>query len=112
MNNKFVFFAEIQQLKSSKLLTNKYYIHNQCAKLAKFLNIYKPVAGNLINNKNIPRRRRAILTFSDLDIIALNMISEAANIDSKSLLFAKLQKLRVRSLTLYPVDKAMTQIAK
>ena len=38
------------------LKDNKYYIHNQCAKLAKFLNICKPVAGNLINNENIPRR--------------------------------------------------------
>lgn len=106
-----MYFTEIQYFESNKLLTNKYYIHNQCAKLAKFLNICKPVVGNLINNENIPRRR-AILKFSDFDIVALNMISETANIDSESLLFAKLLKLRVRSLTLYPVDKAMTQIAK
>ena len=62
-------------------------------------------------NGNVPRRG-VIPKFSDLEIVALNMTSETVGIDSESLLFAKLLKLRVRSLTLYPVDKAITQIAK
>lgn len=66
-------------------------MHNLYAISAKFLNICKQVAGNLINESgNIPRRG-VVPRFSDLEVIALNMTSEAIGIDSESLLFAKLQ---------------------
>lgn len=62
-------------------------------------------------NGNVPRRG-VIPKFSDLEIVALNMTSETVGIDSESLLFAKLQELRARSLTLYLVDNTMTKITK
>ena len=37
-------------------------------------------------------RRGVVPKFSDLEVVALNMTSEAVGIDSESLLFAKLQE--------------------
>ena len=71
------------KLKVHKLLIDKYRMHNLYAIFAKFLNICKQVSGNFV----VPR-------FSDLEVIALNMTSEAIGIDSESLLFAKLQEYR------------------
>ena len=69
-------------------------MHNLYAIFAKFLNICKQVSGNLVNESgNIPRRG-VVPRFSDLEVIALNMTSEAIGIDSESLLFAKLQEYR------------------
>ena len=79
------------KLKVPKLLIDKYRMHNLYAIFAKFLNICKQVSGNLVNESgNIPRRG-VVPRFSDLEVIALNMTSEAIGIDSESLLFAKLQ---------------------
>lgn len=45
------------KLKVSKLLIDKYRIHNLYAIFAKFLNICKQLAGNLVNESgNVPRR--------------------------------------------------------
>ena len=61
---------------------------------AKFLNICKQVACKLVNELgNIPRRG-VVPKFSDLEIVALNMTSEAIGIDSESLLFAKLKEYK------------------
>lgn len=52
------------------------------------------MAGNLVNESgNIPKRG-VVLRFSNLEVIALNMTSEAMRIDSESLLFSKLQDYR------------------
>lgn len=52
------------------------------------------MACNLVNESgNIPRRG-VVPRLSDLEVIALNMTSEAIVIDSESLLFAKLQDYR------------------
>ncbi len=49
--------------------------------------------------------------FSDLEIVALNMTSEAVGIDSESLLFAKLQAYKPLSFPiLYPADNTMTDV--
>ena len=70
-------------------------MHNLYAIFAKFLNICKQIAGNLVNDSgNIPRRG-VVPKFSDLEVIALNMTSEAVGIDSEALLFAKLQEYRI-----------------
>ena len=70
-------------------------MHNQYAMFAKFLNICKQVADNLaIESGKIPKRG-VVPKVSDLEIIALNMTSEAVDIDSESLLFAKLQEYRI-----------------
>ena len=77
-----------------KLLIYNQTMHNLYAIFAKYLNICKQVAGNLVNESgNIPRKD-VVPRFSDLEVIALNIISEAIGIDSESLLFAKLQEYR------------------
>ena len=69
-------------------------MHNLYAIFAKLLNICKQVVGNLVNESgNIPRRC-VVPRFSNLDVIVLNMTSEAIGIYSESLLFAKLQDYR------------------
>lgn len=84
----------ISKLEVTKLLIYNQAMHNLYAIFAKFLNICKQVAGNLVNESgNIPKRG-AVPRFSDLEVIALNMTSEAMGIDSESLLFAKLQEYR------------------
>ena len=70
------------KLKVPKLLIDKYRMHNLYAIFAKFLNICKQVSGNLVNESgNIPRRG-VVPRFSDLEVIALNMTSEAIGITS------------------------------
>lgn len=84
----------ISKLEVIKLLIYNKAMHNLYAIFAKFLNICKQVAGNLVNESgNIPRRG-VVPRFSDLEVIALNMTSEAMGIDSESLLFSKLQDYR------------------
>ena len=67
-------------------------MHNLYAIFAKILNICKQVAGNLVNESGNAPRKGVVPRFSDLEIVALNMTSEAVGIDNESLLFAKLQK--------------------
>ena len=94
MNKKLCMLLIFSKLKVPKLLIDKYRMHNLYAIFAKFLNICKQVSGNLVNESgNIPRRG-VVPRFSDLEVIALNMTSEAIGIDSESLLFAKLQEYR------------------
>ena len=78
-----------------KLLMDKYRMHNLYTVFAKFLNICKQVAGNLVNESGNVPRRGVVPRFSDLEIVALNMTSEAVGIDSELLLFAKLQEYRI-----------------
>ena len=80
------------KLKVIKILIDKYHMHNLYAIFAKFLNICKQVAGNLVNESGNVPRRGVVPRFSDLEIVALSMASEAVGIDSESLLFAKLQE--------------------
>lgn len=83
------------KLKVTKLLIDKYQMHNLYAIFAKLLNICKQVAGNLVNKSGNAPRRGVVPRFSDLEIVALNMTSEAVGIDSESLLFAKLQDYKL-----------------
>ena len=83
------------KLKVTKLLIDKYRMHNLYAIFAKLLNICKQIAGNLVNESGNVPRRGVVHKFSDLEVVALNMASEAVGIDSESLLFAKLQEYRV-----------------
>ena len=83
------------KLKVTKLLIDQYRMHNLYAIFAKLLNICKQIAGNLVNESGNVPRRGVVPKFSDLEVVALNMASEAVGIDSESLLFAKLQEYRV-----------------
>ena len=75
-------------------------MHNLCAIFAKILKICKQIAGNLVNESGNVPRRGVVPQLSDLEVVALNMISEAVGIDSESLLFAKLQEygMEIRNL--------------
>ena len=108
MNKKLCILLIFSKLKVAKLLIDKYRMHNLYAIFAKFLNICKQVSGNLVNESgNIPRRG-VVPRFSDLEVIALNMTSEAIGIDSESLLFAKLQEYRFPILS--HADNTMTDV--
>ena len=82
------------KLEVIKPLTHIQRMHNLYTIFAKFLNICKHVSGNLVNELGNVPKRGVIPKFSDLEIVALNMTSEAIGIDSESLLFAKLKEYR------------------
>ena len=95
MFKKLCILLIFSKLKVAKLLMDKYRMHNLYAIFAKILSICKQVAGNLVNESGNVLRRGVVPKFSDLEIVALNMAFEAVDIDSESLLFAKLQEYRV-----------------
>lgn len=95
MYKKLCILLIFSKLKVSKLLIDKYRMHNLYAIFAKLPNICKQVAGNLVNESGNVPRRGAVPRFSELEIVALNMTSEALGIDSESLLFAKLQEYKL-----------------
>lgn len=70
-------------------------MHNLYTVFIKLLNICKQIAGNLVNESGNLPRWVVVSKFSDLEVVALNMASEAVGIDSESLLFAKLQEYRI-----------------
>lgn len=69
-------------------------MHNLYAIFAKYLDICKQIAGNLVNKQGNVPRRGVVPRFSDLEIVALSMASESIGIDSEFLLFAKLQEYK------------------
>ena len=73
-------------------------MHNLYAIFAKFLDICKQIAGKLVNELGNVPRRGVVPKLSDLEVVALNMTSEAIGIDSESLLFAKLKEYRISYL--------------
>ena len=94
MNRKLCILLIFSKLEVTKRLIYNHHMHNLYAIFAKFLDICKRVAGNLVNESGNVPRRGVIPKFSDLEVVALNMASEAMGIDSDSLLFAKLQEYR------------------
>ena len=67
-------------------------MHNLYAIFAKFLDICKQKAGNLVNEQGNVPRPGVVPKFSDLEVVALSMASEAVGIDSESLLFSRLKE--------------------
>ena len=110
MFKKLCMLLIFSKLKVQKLLIDKYRMHNLYAIFAKLLNICKQIADSLVNEfGNVPRRG-IVPKFSDFEVVALNMASEAVGIDSESLLFAKLQDYRLKYPTLFPADNTMTDV--
>ena len=95
MYKRLCIFLIFSKLKVTKVLIDQYRMHNLYAIFARFLDICKQVAGNLVNESGNVPRRGVVPRFSDIEIAALNMTSEAVGIDSESLLFAKLQEYKV-----------------
>ena len=85
-------------------------MHNLYAIFAKFLDICKRVASNLVNESGNVPRRGVIPKFSNLEVVALNMASEAMGIDSESLLFANYRSIEIDYLILYPADNITTGV--
>lgn len=90
----------INKLKAPNLLMYNYHMHNLYAIFAKYLDISKQIAGNLVNKQGNVPQHSVVPRFSDLEIVALSMASESIGIDSESLLFAKLQEYRSEILHL------------
>jgi len=69
-------------------------MHNLYANFVRILEICKRFSKDLVNDKdNIPRRG-VVPRFSDLEVVALSIVSEAMGIDSECLLFAKLEEYK------------------
>ena len=94
MFKKLCILLIFSKLKVNKLLIDKYRMHNLYAIFAKLLNICKQIAGNLVNESGNVPRRGFVPKFSDLEVVALNMASEAVGIDSESLLLSEISDNR------------------
>ena len=94
MFKKLCILLIFSKLKVTKLLIDKYRMHNLYAIFAKLLNICKQIAGNLVNESGNVPRRGVVPKFSDLEVVALNMASEAVGIDSESLLLSEISDKR------------------
>lgn len=91
----------------NQLIANSY-MHNLYAIFAKFLDICKQFAGNLVNeHRNIPRCD-IVPKSSDLEVIALGMASEAIGVDSEFLLPVKLREYKSEIPHLIPHRNTMT----
>ena len=110
MFKKLCILLIFSKLKVTKLLIDKYRMHNLYAIFAKLLNICKQIAGNLVNESGNVPRRGVVPKFSDLEVVALNMASEAVGIDSESLLFASYRNIGLKYPTLFPADNTMTGV--
>ena len=90
MFKKLCILLIFNKLKVLKHLIDKYRMHNLYAIFAKLLNICKQIAGNLVNESGNVPRRGVVPKFSGLEIVALNMASEAVGIDSESLILSEI----------------------
>ena len=90
MFKKLCILLIFSELKVTKLLIDKYRMHNLYAIFAKLLNICKQIAGNLVNESGNVPRRGVVPKLSDLEVVALNMASEAVGIDSESLVLSEI----------------------
>ena len=75
MYKKLCILLIFSKLKLAKVLIDPYRMHNLYAIFARFLDICKQVAGNLVNESGNVSRRGVVPRFSDIEIVALNMTS-------------------------------------
>ena len=68
MHKKLYISLTINKLKANKLLIHNQVMHKLYAIFAKFLNICKQVAGNLVDESGNVPRRGVVPRFSDLEI--------------------------------------------
>lgn len=85
-------------------------MHNLYTIFSKILKICKQFGDNLINEKgNIPRPG-VVPKFSDIEVIALNLTSEAMGIDSESNLFIRLSEYKDKMPNLIQDASIMTGV--
>lgn len=92
MKKKLRILLVFSKLEVSKHLIYIHRMHNLYAIFAKSLDICKQKAGNLVNEQGNVPRPGVVPKFSDLEVVALSMASEAVGIDSESLLFSRLKE--------------------
>ena len=76
----------INTLKNPQPLIIKFHMHNLYAIFAKYLDICKQIADNLVNARGNLPRCDVVPKFSDLEVVALSTAFESIGIDSESLL--------------------------
>lgn len=74
-----------------KLLIINHRMHNLYAILAKFLEICKRFSKNLVNKHGNISCRGVVPRSSDLEVVVLNLTTEALSINSEYYLFHKLE---------------------
>jgi hypothetical protein len=67
-------------------------MHNFVTKFGKVLEICKQFAGNRVNEKGNIARCGVVPTFSDFEVVALSLTSEAFGLDSENYLFNRLNR--------------------
>ena len=67
-------------------------MYNFCAKFQQIVNICKCHSENLINSLGNAPHRGTVPRFSDLEVIALSMMTEASGIDNENYLFRMLSQ--------------------
>jgi len=83
-------FSNLVVLQS--LSTNIIVMHNFVTKFGKVLEICKQFAGNRVNEKGNIARCGVVPTFSDFEVVALSLTSEAFGLDSENYLFNRLNR--------------------
>lgn len=94
MFGKLCILLIFSKLKMLNHLIYNYLTHNLYTIFAKFLDICKQIAGNLVNEHGNILHLGAVWRFSDWEVITLNMTSEAMGIDSESFFFFQLQEYK------------------
>lgn len=97
------------KLKVTKLLIDKYCIHNLLCNIRKITGHMQASSRKFSQSGNVPRKG-VVPRFSDLEIVALNMTSETVGINSDSLLFAKLQEYKLEFPNLISRNNTMTDV--
>ena len=108
MFKKLCILLIFSKLKVTKLLIDKYRMHNLYAIFAKLLNICKQIAGNLVNESGNVPRRGVVPKFSDLEVVALNMASEVLTVSRCCL--QSYRNIGLKYPTLFPADNTMTGV--
>lgn len=108
MFKKLCILLIFSKLKVTKLLIDQYRMHNLYAIFAKLLNICKQIAGNLVNESGNVPRRGVVPKFSDLEVVALNMASEAVGITVSHCCLQNYRNIGLKCQTLFPADNTMT----
>lgn len=86
-------------LEVTKLLILNRPMHNLYAIFAKYLDICKKFAGDLVNSQgNIPRPG-TVPRYSDLEVVALSLSMESIGLDSENYLFPNLESI----LSIFPI---------
>lgn len=110
MDKKLCILLIFNKLEVFKLLIYNHRMHNLYAIFAKFLNICKQVAGNLVNESGNVPRRGVVPRFSDLEVVALNRPQNLSVLIVSHCCLPDCRSIEIESPTLYPAGNTMTDV--